>query len=155
MSILSLSELVVMRDPYFNNHRIMQRYDHLAASFELKEVWYMRDLEEIRIKVAEFASDRDWEKFHSPKNLAMALSVEAAELLEIFQWLTESESSTLSREQLAAVSHEIADVQVYLVRLADRVGIDILKAVEEKMSLNAGKYPVLKVHGSAKKYTQY
>lgn len=115
----------------------------------------MRDLEEVRAKVAEFASDRDWEKFHSPKNLAMALSVEAAELLEIFQWLTDSESSTLSSEQLMAVSHEVADVQVYLVRLADTLGIDILHAVKEKMCLNTQKYPALKVRGSAKKYTEY
>lgn len=115
----------------------------------------MRDLEEIRTKTAEFARERDWEKFHSPKNLATALSVEVAELLEIFQWLTESESSALSSEQLMAVSHEIADVQVYLVRLADKLGIDILQAVEEKMSVNALKYPVSKVRGSAKKYTEY
>ncbi|MDO9317615.1 MAG: nucleotide pyrophosphohydrolase [Gammaproteobacteria bacterium] len=115
----------------------------------------MKDLEEVRAKVAEFASERDWDKFHSPKNLAMALSVEVAELVETFQWLTEAESSSLSIEQLAAVGHEIADVQVYLVRLADKLGVDILHLVEEKMRLNAHKYPVLKVRGSAKKYTEY
>lgn len=115
----------------------------------------MKDLEEIRAKVAEFASERDWDKFHSPKNLAMALSVEVAELVETFQWLTEAESSNLSADQLTAVRHEIADVQVYLVRLAEKVGIDILHAVEEKMRLNALKYPALKVRGSAKKYTKY
>ena len=97
----------------------------------------MKDLEEIKAKVAEFASERDWDKFHSPKNLAMALSVEVAELVETFQWLTEAESSSLSIAQLTAVTHEIADVQVYLVRLADKVGIDILHAVEEKMRLSS------------------
>lgn len=115
----------------------------------------MKDLEEIREKIAEFAAERDWNKFHSPKNLVMALSVEVAELVETFQWLTEAESSNLSIEQLSAVSHEIADVQVYLVRLADKVGVDILNAVEEKMHLNAHKYPAFKVRGSAKKYTEY
>lgn len=115
----------------------------------------MKDLEEIRQKVAEFASDRDWDKFHSPKNLAMALSVEVAELVEPFQWLTEAQSSNLSSDQLMAVSHEIADIQVYLVRLADKLRIDILQAVEEKMRLNAHKYPTAKVRGSAKKYTEY
>lgn len=115
----------------------------------------MKDLEEVREKVAEFALERDWDKFHSPKNLAMALSVEAAELVEEFQWLTETQSSNLSSDQLLAVSHEIADVQVYLVRLADKLGIDILQAVNEKMRLNAHKYPAVKVRGSAKKYTEY
>lgn len=115
----------------------------------------MKDLEEIRVKVAEFAAERDWDKFHSPKNLAMALSVEVAELVETFQWLTEAESSSLSKEQLMAISQEIADVQVYLVRLADKLGIDILHAVEKKMRLNEDKYPAFLVRGSAKKYTEY
>ncbi len=125
------------------------------SASELQEGGPMKDLEEVREKVAEFALERDWDKFHSPKNLAMALSVEAAELVEAFQWLTEAQSSNLSSDQLSAVSHEIADVQVYLVRLADKLGIDILQAVDEKMRLNAHKYPAAKVRGSSKKYTEY
>ncbi len=125
------------------------------SASELQEGGPMKDLEEVREKVAEFALERDWDKFHSPKNLAMALSVEAAELVEAFQWLTEAQSSNLSSDQLLAVRDEIDDVQVYLVRLADKLGIDILQAVDEKMRLNAHKYPAAKVRGSSKKYTEY
>lgn len=115
----------------------------------------MKDIEAIRQRVATFAKERNWEQFHSPKNLAMALSVEAAELLEHFQWLTEAESRDLDETARAAVSDEIADVQVYLVRIADQLGIDILTAVANKMEKNAEKYPADKVYGSAKKYTEY
>ncbi len=115
----------------------------------------MKDIEAIRQRVATFATERNWEQFHSPKNLAMALSVEVAELLEHFQWLTEAESRDLDETARAAVSDEIADVQVYLVRIADQLGIDILTAVANKMEKNAEKYPADKVYGSAKKYTQY
>lgn len=100
------------------------------------------DLPALRQTLSRFAAERDWEQFHSPKNLAMALSVEAAELVEIFQWLTEAQSADLDERTRAAVAEEIADVQIYLVRLADRIGIDIPKAVEEKLVLNARKYPV-------------
>lgn len=99
------------------------------------------DLPRLQQTLRRFAAERDWEQFHSPKNLVMALSVEAAELVEIFQWLTEAQSTDLDERTLAAVAEEIADVQIYLARLADRVGIDIPKAVEEKLVLNARKYP--------------
>jgi len=102
-----------------------------------------------------FASDRDWDKFHSPKNLAMALNVEAAELLEHFQWLTEEQSRTMEADKLEAVGTEIADVLVYLIRLSDLLNINLSDAVESKMKLNAQKYPVDKVYGSSKKYTEY
>jgi NTP pyrophosphatase (non-canonical NTP hydrolase) len=115
----------------------------------------MSEFEEIKASVTRFAEARDWGKFHSPKNLAMALSVEAAELVEIFQWLTEEQSAQLSCEELARVADEIADVQVYLVRLADRLRIDIPDAVAEKMQKNELKYPADKVRGSARKYSEY
>ena len=115
----------------------------------------MKDLEEIRQRVANFAQERDWEQFHSPKNLAMALSVEVAELLEHFQWLSESQSYDLDELTRRAVAEEIADVQVYLVRIADTLGIDILASVSSKMEQNAQKYPADKVRGSAKKYSEY
>lgn len=115
----------------------------------------MSDLERIRQRVEDFAKERDWDQFHSPKNLVMALSVEVAELMETFQWLDEEESGNLTQEQSTAVAHEIADVQVYLVRLADKLGIDIGSAVETKMRINAEKYPADKVRGSARKYTDY
>jgi dCTP diphosphatase len=115
----------------------------------------MSDLEDIKIRARRFAEVRDWEQFHSPKNLVMALSVEAAELVEIFQWLTEEQSERLSDETLARVVDEIADVQVYLVRLADRLHVDIAAAVVQKMEKNEDKYPAELVRGSARKYSDY
>ena len=115
----------------------------------------MHDLEDIKLRIRKFAEERDWDQFHSPKNLSMALSVEVSELVECFQWLTEKESAALSDEKLRAVSDEIADIQVYLVRLADKVGVDIGDAVEQKMSKNEKKYPAELVNGSAKKYSAY
>jgi len=115
----------------------------------------MDDFEVLKIKLKKFADDRDWDQFHSPKNLAMALSVEASELVECFQWLTEEQSQNLSPEQLSAVIDEIADVQVYLLRLATKLDVNILDAVEQKMVKNVAKYPTDKVRGSAKKYDQY
>lgn len=115
----------------------------------------MSEFEQIKLYLRDFAQQRDWTQFHSPKNLAMALSVEVAELLEHFQWLTEAQSAELSREQLRPIAEEIADVQLYLIRLADRLNIDIAQAVTAKTAINEAKYPVEKVKGSAKKYNQY
>lgn len=115
----------------------------------------MKDLEEVRQRLQSFAETRDWDKFHSPKNLSMALSVEASELVECFQWLTEDESRSLNADQLSAVAEEIADVQLYLVRLSDKLGIDIATAVRNKIEKNEAKYPADKVRGSAKKYSDY
>lgn len=106
-------------------------------------------------ELRQFAIDRDWEQFQSPKNVAMALIVEAAELVEHFQWLSEDESYNLPADKREAVSHEMADVLIYLMRLSDRLDIDLLQAVAEKIRLNAEKYPVDKVKGSAKKYNEY
>jgi dCTP diphosphatase len=115
----------------------------------------MSDLEDIKVRARRFAELRDWEQFHSPKNLVMALSVEASELVEIFQWLTEQQSDELNDETRARVVDEIADVQVYLVRLADRLQIDISDAVAQKMEKNESKYPVELVRGSSRKYSEY
>lgn len=115
----------------------------------------MSELEEIRDKARQFGADRDWEQFHSPKNLSMALSGEVAELLELFQWLTEEESRNLSPETKLKAAHEIADVQLYLVLLADKLGVDIPAAVAEKMAINERRYRADKVKGSARKYTAY
>ncbi|HUQ11988.1 MAG TPA: nucleotide pyrophosphohydrolase [Steroidobacteraceae bacterium] len=113
-----------------------------------------RDLAELRNALREFAAQRDWDQFHSPKNLASALSVEAAELLECFQWLTEEQSRKLTPEQHAEVREEIADVLNYLVRLADKLDVDLLDAAREKIGKNAIKYPVEKARGSMKKYSK-
>jgi len=107
--------------------------------------------EQIRL----FVRERDWDQFHSPKNLSMALIVEAAELLEHFQWMTEQQSHELGPEKLQQVSHEIADVFIYLVRLSDRLNIDLLAAAGEKLELNRRKYPAEKVRGDARKYSEY
>lgn len=115
----------------------------------------MNDFEQIKHYLRDFAQQREWTQFHSPKNLAMALSVEVAELLEHFQWLTETESQQLPAERLATIADEIADVQLYLVRLADQLNIDIPQAIANKTVENEAKYPVDEVKGSSKKYTEY
>ena len=107
--------------------------------------------EQIRL----LARERDWDQFHSPKNLSMALIAEAAELLEHFQWATEEQSYKLDSAKLQEVKHEIADVFIYLVRLSDRLNIDLLDAAREKLDLNREKYPVYKVRGDARKYSDY
>ena len=110
-------------------------------------------MKELTKKIRAFSQKRDWEQFHSPKNLAMALSVEVAEIVEHFQWLTQAESNNLDPVKLAAIKEEIADVMIYLTRLADRLGIDPVQAAAEKMRLNEKKYPVEKAKGNAAKYT--
>jgi NTP pyrophosphatase (non-canonical NTP hydrolase) len=106
-------------------------------------------------RLAEFAAARDWQQFHSPKNLAMALSVEAAELLEEFQWLTEEQSTTLDDARRERVRLELADVFIYLLRIADVLGVDLMKAADDKIALNERKYPAERVRGDARKYTDY
>jgi dCTP diphosphatase len=112
------------------------------------------EFEKLRNQLRDFAAERDWDQFHSPKNLAMALSVEAAELLEHFQWLSEEQSRRLSAETLAAASEEAADVLLYLIRLSDKLDIDLVAAARKKLELNARKYPADKARGSSKKYTE-
>jgi NTP pyrophosphatase (non-canonical NTP hydrolase) len=111
-------------------------------------------LHALRDALRAFAAERDWDQFHSPRNLATALAVEAAELLEPFQWLTEAESRELPLETRAAVEEEMADVLLYLVRLADRLEVDLHAAARAKMARNAVKYPVEKARGSSRKYDE-
>jgi len=111
-------------------------------------------LDQLRDALRAFTAARDWERFHSPKNLAMALSVEAAELLEVFQWMTEADSRNLEPAAKAAASEEIADVLLYLILLSDALGIDPVAAAERKMVANAQKYPVEKARGTSAKYTR-
>jgi NTP pyrophosphatase (non-canonical NTP hydrolase) len=111
-------------------------------------------LDTLRTRLRVFVAERDWDRFHNPKNLAMALIVEAGELVEQLQWLTPHEADNLRPEQRAAVELEIADVLIYLVELADRLGIDPLAAAEKKLVINAAKYPVEKARGHAGKYDQ-
>lgn len=113
------------------------------------------DIDQIKDQLREFAEARDWDQFHSPKNLASAISVEAAELLEIFQWLTEESSRTLDVNTRQKVEQEIADVFLYLIRLADKLDIDVMAAATRKINLNGAKYPVQMSKGNAKKYTEF
>src|SRR4030066_1954354 len=114
------------------------------------------NLPDIQQRLRKFAEDRNWEQFHSPKNLTMALAAEAAELLEIFQWLTEEQSKDIinSKKEIAQVKEEIADVFIYLVRLADKLKIDIEKEVLAKIALNEKKYPIDLSKNNAVKYNR-
>ncbi|MBX5462094.1 MAG: nucleotide pyrophosphohydrolase [Steroidobacteraceae bacterium] len=106
-------------------------------------------------RLRDFAAERDWDQFHSPKNLAMALVGEAGELAAEFQWLTEEQSRAPDAAQLARIRAECADVLNYLVRLADKLDIDLIAAAHEKIDDNARRYPAEKVRGRANKYTEY
>ncbi len=112
-------------------------------------------LHDLRMRVNDFVAERDWAQFHTPKNLAMAMIVEAAELVEQFQWDTPQESQQLTPEKTEAVAHELADTFVYLLRLAEVLQIDLIDAANKKIELNALKYPVDKARGSNAKYTEY
>lgn len=113
------------------------------------------ELEGLRDRLRQFAQERDWDRFHSPKNLAMALSAEAAEVVEHFQWLSEAQSAELPADKRAEVAAELADVLLYLVRLADKLDVNLAEAATRKIAQNEQRYPRERVHGSAKKYTEY
>lgn len=113
------------------------------------------DLEALRDHIREFVAERDWDQFHTPKNLATALAVEAAELLEHFQWLHTGASDELSEPKREQVRHELADVLVYLIRLADKMDVNLYDAVIDKMEINRKKYPADKVRGNSRKYSEY
>jgi len=112
-------------------------------------------IEALRDTLREFARERDWDQFHTPKNLSMALIAEAAELVEHFQWVDGATSHLLEEKVRPSVEEEIADIFIYLVRIADKLGIDLYQAAGRKIEINARKYPADKVRGSARKYTEY
>jgi len=113
------------------------------------------DFQDLKERLRNFAEERDWDQFHSPKNLSMALIAEAAELIEHFQWLSQKESTLIQGDKLEAVRMELADIQIYLIRIADKLNVDLLDAVDKKIEINEKKYPVDKVKGQHKKYTEY
>lgn len=115
----------------------------------------LNEIQELSQSLQKFAKARDWEQFHSPKNLAMALSVEAAELLEHFLWMPEQATHKLAPAKQQLVSYEMADVFIYLLRMCDRLDIDLLEVTKQKMQINEERYPVEKVKGSSKKYSEY
>jgi NTP pyrophosphatase (non-canonical NTP hydrolase) len=112
-------------------------------------------MDELIRMIRDFDAERDWDQFHSPKNLAMALSVEVAELAEIFQWMSERESTQLSEDKQKKLMEEIGDVMIYLANLSDKFGIDPIKAAKGKIKLNEAKYPSQIVKGDARKYSEY
>jgi len=112
-------------------------------------------MENLRGAIGRFVAEREWEQFHSPKNLAMALSVEVSEVVEHFQWLTQEQSRNLPPEKVREVAQEIGDVMIYLVELSDQLGVDPVEAATEKVRANSGKYPADLVRGRAAKYTEY
>ncbi len=113
------------------------------------------DLEQLRRRVAAFAAARDWDQFHTPKNLSMALIAEAAELVEHFQWLSAAQSEALAPHKRAEVASELADILIYLVRLADRLEVDLLAAAFAKMDVNERRYPATLVRGDARRASEY
>ena len=115
----------------------------------------MDSFDKLNLRLLEFARARDWEQFHSPKNLAMALAGEAGELLEHFQWLTEAQSAELSGEKLEAVALEMADILAYLLRLSQRLDIDLEAALDRKIAINEQRYPVGRVRGDARRASEY
>ena len=112
------------------------------------------ELESLKQKLREFAKERDWDQFHSPKNFSMAMIVECAELVEHFQWLTDEQSKNLPADTLEEVRLEMADIFLYLIRLADKLDVDLIDAANRKMKLNADKYPIEKSKGIATKYNK-
>jgi dCTP diphosphatase len=117
----------------------------------MSEITY--SFESLRDALRAFAAERDWDQFHSPKNLAVSLSVEAAELLQNFQWISDEQSKTLPRDVVVRVRDEMADVLLYLVRLADKLDVDVSEAAQTKMEVNALRYPVDKARGRSTKHT--
>ena len=115
----------------------------------------LEDLEALRLRVAAFAAARDWDQFHAPKNLAMALIAECAELVEHFQWLSAEDSAALTEEKRTAVRLELADVLIYLVRIADKLDVDLLEAAREKIAINEKRYPAAQVRGDARRASEY
>lgn len=114
----------------------------------------MSQIEFILGRIKQFADERDWEQFHSPKNISMALAVEASELLEHFQWMTQEESRNIQGEKKQEVADEVADVFLYLLRMCEQIGIDLIEAANQKIDKNAIKYPVEKSKGRSTKYNE-
>ena len=115
----------------------------------------VQNIQDLSQRLADFARVRDWEQFHSPKNLAMALAGEVGELLEHFQWLSEAQSSELAPDKREAVALELADILIYLLRLGERLDVDLLDAAYRKMAINESRYPADKVKGDARRADEY
>lgn len=112
-------------------------------------------IQKLKTKISKFIAERDWEKFHSPKNLSMSIAIEAAELMEKFQWVEGVESKELTRKEKLAIEEELADIAVYILNFCSLYGIDLSDAIERKLEINSKKYPVERAKGNSKKYTEF
>ena len=130
-------------------------FGNVEKDYITEYVGSIYSLESLRDRLREFAKERDWDQYHTPKNLSMALIAEAAELVEHFQWVEGDKSHLLEDKTRTSVEEELADILIYLVRISDKLGIDLYQAVERKLEINEKKYPAELVRGSAKKYTEY
>ena len=133
----------------------MKNHPHLSPLPEGEEDKPKDSLEDLRGRLAAFAAERDWDQFHSPKNLSMALIAECAELIEHFQWMSEAQSKNLSSEKLEAVGHELADILIFLIRVADKLGVNLIEAANVKIGINEQRYPTERVRGSARRAEEY
>jgi NTP pyrophosphatase (non-canonical NTP hydrolase) len=133
---------------------VMSGVTNRAISSQFLVTTMPTDIKSLQAELRGFAAERDWDQFHSPKNLAAALAVEASEILEHFQWLTEEQSRSLTTAKRDEVGDELADVLLYLVRLSDKLGVDLMTAANRKLQKNAAKYPVDKSRGNSTKYTE-
>jgi dCTP diphosphatase len=135
-----------------SERRLSGQFANLKGETRRDVASLVMDINQLQMRLRQFAREREWEQYHTPKNLAAALSVEASELLEVFQWLTPDESQHLKTGQKEQASQEIADIAIYLVRIADCLGVDIEEAINSKLRLNSEKYPVELAKGNATKY---
>ncbi len=131
----------------------MNAYKNLRNSENIMS--QANELKQLSQRLQQFAQDRDWEQFHNPKNLSMALIAECAELVEHFQWLSIEQSQNLEADKHQEVAMELADIFIYLIRIADQLDIDLLAVANQKTTINAQRYPVDKVKGSAKRAEEY
>ena len=143
----------MVRDPH---HDIASKKSRLQLlTFKLSNYIYMTEIKDLTAKIKKFRDQRDWKQFHTLKNIAEAMVIEAAEVLELFQWKSEEEVKKYAEEHKKEIGDELSDVLVNILELADELGIDIVKACEEKMRDTSKKYPADKVKGDSRKYNQY
>lgn len=126
----------------------------MIKNYSFTKTQMLTSINKLQQKLSEFAEAREWEQFHAPKNLACALSVEASELLEHFQWMEVGESRTLPKEKLIEVEAEIADIFCYLLMISDKLGIDLIEATNKKIVANESRYPIDKSKGRSDKYNK-
>ena len=153
-SISIRPDILIDRLTHFTISSAWDMWQGSLAFQNTSRVPNMPELEQLRAAIRKFRDERDWMQFHNPKNLACSIVIEAAELLEHFQWKNSTESEAAALGKRDEIAEEIADVAIYLIELADNLGIDLAEAIEEKLRINSEKYPAEKAKGTAKKYSE-